>query len=346
MVEEGANFEFRDLEGMAFAGVRRVLGSREELHPLLEELRKRLGEAIAGPPMALYQWGTEEKGLVAEVGYPVSQEVDDGEISTRDLPPRRAAIVMHRGPLDEARSTYFPVYEASFERGLVFESATREVYHELDVEDPAGNLVEAQLLLHDWSGLLAKGVEEVLGPEAREAVMEGVDAITEGSPLEERLAWVKAAMDRIDGLADEEQKYWAVSRCADVYPGLRIQRLRGVWERTHDVDEVLRAMEPDTGWYSKPRREGNVIYHPKVPFDREAWEGATDPAERRRHFCHCGLVRGSMDEVDMSPTYCYCGTGWVRQLWEGILGRPVRVELLRSVVRGDEVCEFKIHLPI
>ena len=198
----------------------------------------------------------------------------------------------------------------------------------------------------DTGNILAGRREYIdLGPEARELVMEGVDAMTVGSALEERLSWVKGAIDRIDGLADEEQRYWAISRCADVYPDLRIQRLRGVWERTRDVDEVLRAMEPDTGWFSAPRREGDVIFHPKVPFDREAWEKATDPAERRMHFCHCGLIRESMDKVDMSPTYCYCGTGWVRQLWEGILGEPVRVELLRSVVAGDDICEFKIHLP-
>ena len=46
----------------------------------------------------------------------------------------------------------------------------------------------------------------------------------------------------------------------------------------------------------------------------------------------------------ISGTYCYCGTGWFSRLWVGILGRPVHVELERSVLQGDDDCTFAIHL--
>jgi predicted hydrocarbon binding protein len=50
--------------------------------------------------------------------------------------------------------------------------------------------------------------------------------------------------------------------------------------------------------------------------------------------------------MTMSGTYCYCGAGWYKQLWEGILGQPVRIEVLKSVLQGDDRCTFAIHLPL
>jgi hypothetical protein len=34
----------------------------------------------------------------------------------------------------------------------------------------------------------------------------------------------------------------------------------------------------------------------------------------------------------ISPTLCYCGAGWYRRIWEGILEKPVeKIEMLHSV---------------
>jgi len=35
--------------------------------------------------------------------------------------------------------------------------------------------------------------------------------------------------------------------------------------------------------------------------------------------------------------YCYCGAGWYRQQFEGIFEKPVCNEIVRSVLRGDDV---------
>jgi predicted hydrocarbon binding protein len=47
----------------------------------------------------------------------------------------------------------------------------------------------------------------------------------------------------------------------------------------------------------------------------------------------------------MPTTFCYCGAGWYRQQWEGAMGRPVTVEIVKSVLRGDDACQFAIYLP-
>jgi predicted hydrocarbon binding protein len=43
--------------------------------------------------------------------------------------------------------------------------------------------------------------------------------------------------------------------------------------------------------------------------------------------------------------YCYCGAGFYKDIWEEILQQPVEVELLSSVLQGDDTCQVAIHLP-
>lgn len=47
----------------------------------------------------------------------------------------------------------------------------------------------------------------------------------------------------------------------------------------------------------------------------------------------------------LSPTYGYCGAGFYQGLWEETLQQPVEVELLQSVLAGDDACRFAIRLP-
>jgi len=47
----------------------------------------------------------------------------------------------------------------------------------------------------------------------------------------------------------------------------------------------------------------------------------------------------------MPVHYCYCGAGWYRQQWEGVFDKPVSIKIVKSVLRGDEICRFAIHIP-
>lgn len=45
---------------------------------------------------------------------------------------------------------------------------------------------------------------------------------------------------------------------------------------------------------------------------------------------------------ELSPTYCHCSVGYVREMHERILGRTVEVELVDSVLRGGKRCRFRM----
>jgi len=82
--------------------------------------------------------------------------------------------------------------------------------------------------------------------------------------------------------------------------------------------------------------DGNIIY---FQFMSAAETGL--PSEEGQ--CLCTLVESC--PKGLSPTYCHCSVGYVKECYDQIFGRPVEVELLESVLRGGKRCRFKIMVP-
>lgn len=137
---------------------------------------------------------------------------------------------------------------------------------------------------------------------------------------------------------ESDRKFEILSRCSHVFPEERIEKLRTIYEQNRDIDKVLKVMYEDQNWYSHPIREGNIIYLEKNPFNCKVYE-----AEERMLYCRCPMLRKHLYEIP--STFCYCGAGCYRQQWEGIFGTPVQIEILKSLTKGDDVCQFAIHLP-
>jgi effector-binding domain-containing protein len=344
--------EHKRLEGTLVATIGLVLKTRDELPPVLDELRRHIPvEHIVGPPFCVFQFVTSVKqGFDAAVGFPVSRPVEAGRIKTRALPALEVLSFMHRGPFEELRESYGKLYGSTAAQGLISDEFCREVYWNL--EDHYDSEIEVQFVLHNWNELLRKNLERVVDEETRRQVLAGDAVPTVESTLEERFRWVKGVVGRLDKLADEGQKYDVVSSCAHVFPKGQIDKLKAVYESTRAkmadpldaVDAVIAFMAQDPGWGERPRREGHVIYSSKSPRDAQGYAKATTREEKRQTYCFCPLVRSHLDQ-GMPPTFCYCGAGWYRQQWEGATGKSVRIEIAQSLLKGDDVCQFAIHLP-
>ena len=73
---------------------------------------------------------------------------------------------------------------------------------------------------------------------------------------------------------------------------------------------------------------------------------ATDDKMKRYYACHCAWARESILQGDeVSSDFCYCSGGFTKQPWEAALDQHLEVELVKSVLRGDNECSFIIHLP-
>lgn len=58
--------------------------------------------------------------------------------------------------------------------------------------------------------------------------------------------------------------------------------------------------------------------------------------------CYCHLVHKG--PARLSDTYCHCSRGWILELFETCLGKPVAVELKKAIKRGDPYCQFIVQL--
>ena len=59
--------------------------------------------------------------------------------------------------------------------------------------------------------------------------------------------------------------------------------------------------------------------------------------------CLCPMAE-AQTPGKFSPTYCLCSLGYVKEMHERRLGRPVEVELVDSVLRGGKRCKFKMTI--
>jgi hypothetical protein len=328
-----------------------------------QALYDRLGDQVAGQALCRYHGRTAEGQLDLEIGYPVSSSVEEQGITCQTWEGGEFLGIEHRAGsragfdtvLDALRALYD--YADSRDIGLST-GPTRQVWQKgnpaADVPGRQVSALCAPLLMPRWFRRLADHLERHLGAEARDTVMAGHESLSPLSDPRTKSYWAKTAMERLDELTEDEEVRQAImSGCAHVYPQARIDALRRVYEEAGDIDAVIEVMRRDTSWleglsyYAAPMREGNTVYVTKVPCRVQAYREATDPREKRAHYCHCPMVRAAIREGrQISDTYCYCGTGWFVQLWSGIVGQSVEVELLESILRGDDRCRVAIHLPV
>ncbi|MCE5177471.1 MAG: hypothetical protein ABFD23_06425 [Caldisericales bacterium] len=93
-------------------------------------------------------------------------------------------------------------------------------------------------------------------------------------------------------------------------------------------------------------RDGNIFYDTKIPHQAAKMLSESDPVKRRYHYCHCPWVKESLanGKSPVPPVFCNCSAGFHKRMWEVILGKPVKCEVLESVLKGDDRCRFKIDL--
>jgi predicted hydrocarbon binding protein len=99
-----------------------------------------------------------------------------------------------------------------------------------------------------------------------------------------------------------------------------IKRVKQAWERSDDLDSFL--VNGGEVW-GHIERGGDGIY---VEYGE----------------CYCPLVKGYPEKI--SSSWCNCSRGWLLELFERALERPVKIELEKSIKQGDDVCRFRILL--
>ena len=85
------------------------------------------------------------------------------------------------------------------------------------------------------------------------------------------------------------------------------------------------------------RREGNTVYYQYGPSHQNPYGLRLGDG-----YCMCVVVESG--PVDLSPTYCQCSAGYVKESFERVTGSPCRVEVLETLRSGGSACRFKIDI--
>jgi hypothetical protein len=124
-------------------------------------------------------------------------------------------------------------------------------------------------------------------------------------------------------------------------------RQEGVLFFTQEVNDRVIDYVRDRPEIECGVREGNLVYITKIPYNTKQFLEESNPTLKRYYACHCPLAREAIKagNISLDPVFCNCSAGFSKKPWEIILGRPLKVEMLESAIKGDSRCRFAVHLP-
>jgi hypothetical protein len=319
---------------------------RSELNDVFAMMKITFKDHITGTAFCKINYiSSVTEGYWVEAGFPVEENLESaGEFLLKKYDKLKVIEIEADQGIKNLGEKYTEVYGYAYKKGMISDEFVIEVY-------PDGNTdgkVELLFVEHLWTELFLKNCGSVLNHsdnEEIENISKGMCCETE---MDERFEMIKKMVDIVDR-NKEYAKYKALSGCSHIFPAAQLKKLRNAYLEAEKngndpIDAVIEFMKNDPGWADAPVRKGNEIYAEKNPRDPKAFLEAKTDLERKRAYCFCPPIRENLDK-GMSKTYCYCGAGWFRQQWEAATNKEVRVEILTSILNGDDKCSFKVILP-
>jgi hypothetical protein len=219
-----------------------------------------------------------------------------------------------------------------------------------------------------WLGKFRRAVEQAGGTALAEAVLQGSDTLSDETPREKVIQWSQAAIDTLHRHVTAEQIQQIFLQCACHFPAEQLDAIARQYQQdgsleaahaqlqqgfeklmTHlglDDEQKQRVRDAGMGAAGEITSDDRIIATkiPKSGFLLQ-WLQEPDEAKRRELYCHCPRVRDAMKlGLPLSDDYCYCGAGFYQDIWQRILGKTVEIRVTKSILRGDEVCQFELKV--
>ena len=134
--------------------------------------------------------------------------------------------------------------------------------------------------------------------------------------------WITNLMDGLDKNVDKETIIKILEQCGrQCQSQSLIKKAKAIYEKSKNTDDFLNKLAQV---YKHLHREGNKVsvVYPK---------------------CYCSQVN-KIPKGKLSGTYCNCSRGWAKALLEGATGKPVEVNMEKSIINGDDQCKFEVIL--
>ena len=184
---------------------------------------------------------------------------------------------------------------------------------------------------------LMEKMEAELGEDScREILLSGPHAGSKKTYLTERKAFMKSR--NIDDFLRKRHKEYVEE--------LEEHMNQGTLYFTQEIDKKVLDYVSNTPTCQNGVREGNIIYVTKIPYMAKKYLNEKDPQMKRYYYCHCPWVRESIRSgIEISSNFCYCSAGYEKRPWDVIFKQSVKAEVSESVLKGDLICRFAIHIP-
>jgi len=341
-----SNLTYKEFGGFKAVVKEFNMMKRSELNDVFALIKHSFKDFITGPAFCKINYiSSVKEGYWVEAGYPVEDSLNTaGDFLLKRYDELKVIEVRADLGLKNLGEKYTEVYGYAYKKGMISDEFVIEMYP----EDNTEGIVKLLFVEHLWTELFLKNCRSILNHTDNDEINKTASGICSETEMGERFERIKKMVDIVDR-NKEHAKYKILSGCSHIFPTDQLKKLRNTYVEAEKnekdpVDAVIEFMKNDPGWNEPPVRNGNEIYAEKKPRDPKAFAEAKTDLERKKAYCFCPPIRENLDK-GMSKTYCYCGAGWYRQQWEAATNKEVRVEILTSILNGDDKCSFKVILP-
>jgi hypothetical protein len=241
-------------------------------------------------------------------------------------------------------------------------------------------VVVALLELLDGSEVLqnlSDKVKQMVGEKKHKEIFEGIELPPLGTHSRDKPKITRKVMERLEARLDEktcrealssglhgpipeevflpERKKFQESKSLDDFLKNRHEEYVSELEEhmknktlyyTQEIDEEVVEYVRNTPTCQNGVREGNVIIVTKIPYMAKKYLHEKNPKKKRYYACHCSWVREAiLSGLKVSPNFCYCSAGFEKRPWDVIFNQPVKADIIQTVLKGDSICKFAIHIP-
>jgi hypothetical protein len=146
--------------------------------------------------------------------------------------------------------------------------------------------------------------------------------------VERNRAWIDAVAQTLHEHGDRELSRLAMANAGQACAAQLLEKIVAHYGRTPtSVDELIEAIN---------RRRLEVLVVSNL------WRREGNRAKFSLDRCGCDLVEAGLAEP--SPVFCLCSAGMCQHLFAPFWPGKVRAEIVKSLGRGDDRCEFVVHL--
>jgi hypothetical protein len=149
-------------------------------------------------------------------------------------------------------------------------------------------------------------------------------------------SWIKDLMDNVDGILDDETKIKLMHACGKSCH-IDAFGVAGDEKPTDEMAQRWMAYLKNTGCEIIEDRDVTIVHYSWGRDHQNPWGLMIKDG-----YCLCPIVESI--PKGLSPTFCNCSAGYVKEMFRRYIGKPIDVELVETLQTGGSDCRFKITI--